>query len=274
MSDARRIPDAPLHYNRDLERQVLGQVLMFGGVWDLFLGAGLQETDFFAAANRLVFRAIATVVTAGVKPDLVTVGLELRRSGFLEEVGAAYFAGLVDGTVRPLPESAAFIAGELADLAAKRAVSCALERGDLEEIAAQLDARQNRGGDQRRIYDAAGQLSAVPRTSGRRRRVAWRAYARIWSDLRGARSTASVARDAVAMTLRTYFPDSRGVPSVAEVSASRAASGRVSGLSSTRAPRTTNAVQPSAATASRCPSSVSTTLSCGRWEARSSGLPW
>jgi len=160
MSDARQMPNSPPHCNRDLERQVLGQILG-AGAWDLFLGAGLEETDFFATTNRQVFRAIATVVAADVKPDLVTVGLELRRAGVLEDVGAGYFAGLVDGTVRPLAESAAFVAGELADLAAKRAVASALERGDLTEIAARLDAAQNRGTDQRRVYDADGQLAAV-----------------------------------------------------------------------------------------------------------------
>jgi replicative DNA helicase len=158
---AQDMPDAPPHCNRELERHVLGQILAFHGVWNLFLGADLQETDFFATANRQIFRAIAAVVAAGVMPDLVTVGLELRRTGVLEDVGAGYFAGLVDGTVRPLAESATFVVSELADLAAKRAVASALEHGDLTEIAARLEAAQHRGADQRRVYDAAGQLAAV-----------------------------------------------------------------------------------------------------------------
>lgn len=158
---AREMPDAPPHCNRDLERQVLGQILGCGGAWDLFLGAGLDEADFFATSHRLVFRAIAAVVAAGVRPDLVTVGLELRRAGVLDDVGASYFAGLVQDSVRPSPESVTFVTGELADLAAKRAVANALEHGDLTEIAATLDAAQNRGADQRRVYDAPGQLAAV-----------------------------------------------------------------------------------------------------------------
>jgi replicative DNA helicase len=144
-----------------LERQALGQILGFTGAWDLYLGAGLEEADFFSSANRLVFRAMAAVVAADVKPDLVTVGLELRRTGLLDDVGAVYFAGLTDGSVRPSAESAAFAASELAHLAGKRAVAQALTTGDLTDVQSLLEASQNRGTDQRRIYDAAGQLASV-----------------------------------------------------------------------------------------------------------------
>jgi replicative DNA helicase len=72
------MPDQAPHTNPLLERQALGQILGFAGAWDLYLGAGLEEADFFTSANRLVFRAMAAVVAADVKPDLVTVGLELR----------------------------------------------------------------------------------------------------------------------------------------------------------------------------------------------------
>lgn len=155
------MPDAPPHCDRALERQVLGQMLACRGAWDLFASAGVDERDFFSTANRHVFRAIGSVVAAGVTPDLVTVGLELRRIGQMDDVGAAYFAALVDGAVKPLPEAAIFVAGELAALTAKREVAAALDHGDLTEIAARLEAAQNRGTDGRRVYDAAGQLTAV-----------------------------------------------------------------------------------------------------------------
>jgi replicative DNA helicase len=161
MSDARHMPDTAPHTNIDLERQVLGQMIECSGAWDLFVGAGVRETDFFKLAHRLIYRAIASVVATGVKPDIVTVGLELRRTGTLEEVNAAYFSGLTAGMVRPSAEAAQFIAAEFAELAGKRAVADALEKGDLSEIASRVEAAQTRGTDQRRVYDAEGQLGAV-----------------------------------------------------------------------------------------------------------------
>lgn len=162
MSDARQMPDTAPHTNVALERQVLGQMVGCPGAWDLFVGAGVCESDFFKLVHRMIYRATAAVVATGVRPDLVTVGLELRRAGALDEVGPAYFAGLVDGMARPTADSARFIADELAHLAGKRAVADALAKGeDLQDIARRVEAAQTRGGDQQRVYDATGQLAAV-----------------------------------------------------------------------------------------------------------------
>ena len=161
MTRVQEMPDSAPHTDVQLERQVLGQMLACREARALYVGADLREDDFFRTAHRAIYRAIAAVVATGTAPDLVTVGLELRRVGALETVGAAYYTQLVDSAVKPTPEAAIFTANALANLAAKRGVASALETGDVSDVAAALDATANRGGDQRRVFDADGQLDAI-----------------------------------------------------------------------------------------------------------------
>lgn len=161
MTTASTMPDSAPHTNPRLESQVLGQILGFAVGWDLYAAVGLEEADFSKYAHRLVYRAIAAVAAAGVVPDLVTVGLELRRQGTLSEVGAAHFAALVDGTVRPTGDGVQFVVNELAELRGRRAVLEALEKGSLADIVAHVDAVQTRTAGAARTYDAAGQLAAI-----------------------------------------------------------------------------------------------------------------
>ncbi len=151
------VPQADLQ----LERQVLGEIIAFPHAWSLYSAAGLRETDFFRFAHRLVFRAITTVAATGVAPDLVAVGIELRRTEWMKEVNVAYFSLLVDDVVRPTPERASFVVQHLADLAGKRDVMAAAGTGDLAAVAREVDATLSRGTDQRRVHDAAGQLDAI-----------------------------------------------------------------------------------------------------------------
>jgi replicative DNA helicase len=67
-------------------------------------------------AHRLVFTAIEAVAATST-PDLVTVGMELRRRGELEEVGAPYYSALVDGIAPPAADSVVLLTATLAELA-------------------------------------------------------------------------------------------------------------------------------------------------------------
>lgn len=169
MSTARTMPDEPAHVNLALERQALGHILRFPEGWDLYAAAGLTGGDFFRHAHRLEWEAIAAVVDAGVRADLVTVGLELTRRGQIDEVGPAYHATLVDNLPRPNAEGAAFVAGELARLSALRATATAIERGDLAAARALVDAAETRATADSRVYDAAGQLQAIRADAARDR---------------------------------------------------------------------------------------------------------
>jgi replicative DNA helicase len=155
------MPDSVPHYNAQLERNVLGQMLSATGTFDAYIGSGLRHADFFKPAHQQIFDAIAAVEARGIRADLVTVGLELRRAGAFEEVGAGYFVGLTDGQVRPSPEAVVFITGELAELAGKRDLLAALSSGTVADVAERVDHAVTRTTDQRRVYDAAGQLDSL-----------------------------------------------------------------------------------------------------------------
>ncbi len=155
------MPDSVPHYNQQLERDVLGQMLSAPATFDAYLSAGLRRTDFFKPAHGMIFDAIAAVEGAGVRADVVTVGLELRKRGWFDDVGGAYFVGLTDGQVRPSPESTVFIATELAELAGKRELLAALQTGTIADVAERVDRAVTRTVDQRRIYDAAAQIDSL-----------------------------------------------------------------------------------------------------------------
>jgi replicative DNA helicase len=161
MTTAAQMPDVRPHVNLQLEQQALGQILAYRDGWDLYTGAGLDGADLFRVAHRHEWTAMAAVAAAGVTPDIVTVGLELRRAGLLDEVGAGYHASLIDSVPRPSAEAAAFVAGELARLATLRAAASAIEGGNLSALGALVDTAQTRATSSRRVYDAAGQLDAI-----------------------------------------------------------------------------------------------------------------
>jgi replicative DNA helicase len=146
--------------NLGLERQVLGQMLSYDGAFDTYVGHGLQRADFYRVVHQQVFDAIAAVSARGETIGLVPVSFELRKAGVLEDVGLAYFAKLPDEALPPRGDQALIIAAELAELAGKREVFEALD-GSLEDAAAVASRATSRAMDERRVYDAAGQLQAV-----------------------------------------------------------------------------------------------------------------
>jgi replicative DNA helicase len=199
------MPDAPPHVNLWLERQALGEVLGFPEGWDLYAAAGLQLADFFRLAHRHEWNAIASVVAAGVRADIVTVGAELRRMGTLDDVGVAYHASLIDGVPRPHTDTANFVARELARLAALRAVAGAVNHGDLDAVGAVVDEALTRATGAQRIYDAAAQLQAVradiERDRAGRLSLGFPTLDNILGGLRGGEVLGWMARPGIGKTL-------------------------------------------------------------------------
>lgn len=147
--------------NLDLEYQVLGQMIRFPGFYEQYVGAGLCRQDFFRSAHRSVWDAIAAVAARGHTPDLTSVGLELTKSGQIAEVGLSYFSRLPDTALKPAGSDGVLLCtAELAMLAGKREVFAALGK-NLEDIAAVAESATSRAADERRVYDAGGQLEMV-----------------------------------------------------------------------------------------------------------------
>jgi len=152
--------DTAPYANVNLERQVLGQMLRFSGAFSAYSACDLRREDFFRHVHRLVFDAVTAVAGRGDVPDLVSVGLELRKAGTLEDVGPAYFSALVDQAIAPRADTALVVTAELAELAGKRAVAQSLGES-LEDVAVIAEQATTRRTDARRVFDAAAQLELV-----------------------------------------------------------------------------------------------------------------
>jgi replicative DNA helicase len=147
--------------NLDLERQVLGQMTHYPGVFEAFVGSGLTRADFYRAVHHHVWDALEAVNARGDTLDIISVGLEMRRRGTLEEVGLGYYNALTNGLVKPDETGIVLFAAELASLAGKREIHAALGNASLEDVAATAERATSRALDERRVYDSAGQLAAV-----------------------------------------------------------------------------------------------------------------
>lgn len=68
------------------EAGLLGGLLLDNTAWDR-VGDLLNGTDFYRHEHRLIFSAIAALVTTGKPADVITVHDELQRQGKADEVG-------------------------------------------------------------------------------------------------------------------------------------------------------------------------------------------
>jgi len=84
-------------HNPDLEVSVLGAMLQDDGA-AATATATLRAEDFYRDTHQLIFRAAVRCLSRGLRPDLHTVGEELKQQGKLLEVGGEYLARLVDLT--------------------------------------------------------------------------------------------------------------------------------------------------------------------------------
>ena len=100
--------DRAVPHDLQAERAVLGSLLVAPeGLGEV--AAVLAVEDFYRAAHRHVYVAIRELAEQGRAVDLLTVRDQLRARGWLDEVGPAYLASLVDGVPRTLNRS--FYAG-------------------------------------------------------------------------------------------------------------------------------------------------------------------
>jgi replicative DNA helicase len=146
--------------NLPLERQVLGQMLSYDGAFDTYVGHGLTRGDFFRRVHQQIFDAITAVAGRGETVGLVSVHLELRKTGLLEDIGTPYFAALPDDALPPRGDTALVAYAELAELAGKREVHHALSQS-LKDAAAVAASATSRATDERRVYDSTAQLDAI-----------------------------------------------------------------------------------------------------------------
>src|SRR5690606_7197137 len=108
----------------------------------------LQEDDFYAQRNRLIYRVIARLVERGIVVDPVTVLEELKAIGALEQAGGmAYIAELLDvvPTAANLEYHARIVAGRAQPRALPRAgteIVRAVEGYTGEDVATVVDRAQ------------------------------------------------------------------------------------------------------------------------------------
>jgi replicative DNA helicase len=116
----RRAEEPPVSpHDLEAERATLGAILIRNNVYEQVSGV-ITEADFFRMAHRLIFRAIAAILSRrDGRADLVTLKAELVAIDRLGDVGGlAYIAGLVDGV--PSSTNAAHYAKVVRELAIRR----------------------------------------------------------------------------------------------------------------------------------------------------------
>jgi replicative DNA helicase len=104
-----------------LERTVLGQIMTFDKLYQLFEEAGLAADDFFREEHRMVFAAAQSVQDAGGRPDYVTVAQQLRVNGELDRVGIPYLGAMTECSIEPSEANILFELARLQELSAGRA---------------------------------------------------------------------------------------------------------------------------------------------------------
>lgn len=74
-------------YNIEAEQQVIGSILIDGNEVMRKVGHILKKDDFFEKAHQVFYEAAERIYRSGVEPDLITVGDDLRNSGWLDVIG-------------------------------------------------------------------------------------------------------------------------------------------------------------------------------------------
>lgn len=90
-------PKQPPH-SIEAEQSVLGGIMLDNRAW-YELADKLNETDFYTDQHRLIYRAIANLMSASKPCDFITLSEQLRREGRLESAGGlAYLSDLAADT--------------------------------------------------------------------------------------------------------------------------------------------------------------------------------
>lgn len=119
-------------HNLQAEESVIGALLLSRDAIGNVSEQGLNAADFYRPAHQHIFDAIRSLYSAGSPVDTVTVADELRRGGFLDEVGgsealhelqnstpaissASHYAKIVQDTA--MLRKLIYVAGDIAELA-------------------------------------------------------------------------------------------------------------------------------------------------------------
>lgn len=80
----------------DMEKSVLGAMILKDGMIIPKVTSILQEEDFYRPEHRLFFRRIVEIYNKGIAPNILSLVEELRQNGELEKVGVPYVTSLAD----------------------------------------------------------------------------------------------------------------------------------------------------------------------------------
>lgn len=79
-----------LPYNEELERAVLGSILVYPDQSD-FIFSNLKSEDFFIERNKIFYNTLFSIYTDGVSIDTSVVKVYLEKSGNYEKIGGPDF---------------------------------------------------------------------------------------------------------------------------------------------------------------------------------------
>ena len=80
----------------DMEKAVLGAMILKDGLIIPKVTSILQEEDFYRPEHKLFFRRIVEIYNKGITPNILSLVEELRQNGELEKVGVPYVSSLAD----------------------------------------------------------------------------------------------------------------------------------------------------------------------------------
>lgn len=158
--------DGIVSYPHELEaeRAVLGTILAWPEHF-LAVAAELPVSRFYRHAHRRIYEAIHAVHERGEEIDLLTVMVELRNTGALEDVGGpAYLASLADGV--PRTANVGHYAKIVSSAALRSDVMQAAQRILTRANAADLDDRGLLDFAQQQLLELADRGKASFRTAG------------------------------------------------------------------------------------------------------------
>ena len=105
-------------HNLEAEKAVLGSLIVDPGAHSE-VQPTLMSADFYVGKHQRIYTAICAIVARGEQADIITLRDELRRRGWLEEVGGdVYLSELAEGV--PRPAYAAQYARQVLDAATRR----------------------------------------------------------------------------------------------------------------------------------------------------------
>ena len=75
----------------EMEKEVLGMMLLGEGKAIPKISSVLREEDFYASEHQIIYREIMKLYNKGITPDLLTLSEEMRQSGELNKVGGVTY---------------------------------------------------------------------------------------------------------------------------------------------------------------------------------------